>query len=121
MDTLPSLPAAIGRAIVETAYPVRMARAPRDPKARLDRPCQRPLLQGHLRPGGRPDPNVAGPAGDAEAGEAAATPEPTKPRSVQPAAEGTKGAGDAVRGKATKTPADVATRPHLEGPEEGPK
>jgi hypothetical protein len=108
-----------------------MARAPRDPKARLDRPGQRPLLQGHLRPGGRPDPNVSGAVGDsaagdaeaspAEAGKAAATPKPTKPRSVQPPTEGTKGAGDAVRGKATKSPADVGTRPHLEGPEEGPK
>jgi hypothetical protein len=116
-----------------------MARAPRDPKARLDRPGQRPLLQGHLRPGGKPDPNLAGPTGDGEASEAtaapepaaarqqaatpeqAATPQPTKRRSAQPAAEGTAGAGDAVRGKATKSPADVATRPHLEGPEEGPK
>lgn len=106
---------------MRSAYPVRMARAPRDPKARLDRPGQRPLLQGHLRPGGRPDPNLAGASEDAGESGAAGTPEPTEPRSAQPAADGAEGEADAIRGRATKSPADVATRPHLEGPEEGPK
>jgi hypothetical protein len=41
---------------------------------------------------------------------------------AQPAAPSTPGAGDAeaVRGKATSSPAATATRPHLEGSEQGP-
>jgi hypothetical protein len=92
-----------------------MARPPRDPRTRLDRPGQRPILQGHLRPGGRREADPT----DAPAGaepEAKGTPE----ASAQPAAEGTQGAADAARGKATRSPDAVATRPHLEGPEQGP-
>ena len=83
-----------------------MARAPRDPRLRLDRPGERPLLQGHLRPGKRP---------------AAPPPETADPEpSVQPASEAAKGAADAVRGKATRSPGEVAKRRHLEGSEQGP-
>lgn len=108
---------------------MRMARAPRDPRARLDRPGQRPLLQGHLKSGGRRDPALEGASANGQPAEVTeppeptedTTPEPTKPRSAQPAAEGAQGEGDAIRGKATKSPAEVATRPHLEGPDQGPK
>jgi hypothetical protein len=39
---------------------------------------------------------------------------------VQPATEGAEGAGDAVRGKATLSPGEVAKRRNLEGSEQGP-
>jgi hypothetical protein len=105
-----------------------MARPPRDPRAPLDRPGQRPILQGHLRPGGRregdPTDVPAGTQSEAEKGtpEASAEPEAkgTPEASAQPAAEGTQGAADAARGKATRSPDAVATRPHLEGSEQGP-
>jgi len=50
-----------------------MARPPRDPRLRLDQTGQRPLLQGHLRRGGRPvsvqppEPITPDPADDAGA------------------------------------------------------
>jgi hypothetical protein len=98
-----------------------MARPPRDPRTRLDRPGQRPILQGHLRPGGRREADStdtpAGAEPEAKGGpEAKGTPD----ASAQPAAEGTQGAAEAARGKATRSPDAVATRPHLEGSEQGP-
>jgi len=81
----------------------------------------------HLQPGGRlrdeaginpaevveDDPRAEGSrrAHIADAGQA------------QPAEPSTPGAGDAdaARGKATGSPAAVATRPHLEGSEQGPR
>jgi hypothetical protein len=89
-----------------------MARPPRDPKLQLNRPDQRPILQGHLRPGGAPTTGAS---------TSASADAPTAQPAAQPAAETAKGEADTVRGKATKSPAEVATRPHLEGPEEGPK
>jgi hypothetical protein len=64
-------------------------------------PRQAPL--DHLRRGGRPRTE-----------EDSAPPEP---------AEGTTPGGDeaeAIRGKATRSPAEVSTRRHLEGSEQGP-
>jgi hypothetical protein len=87
----------------------RMARQPRPPNVPNDRPGQKPLLQGHLRPGSRPV-QEAEPAAPDAAG--------TSP-SEQPA-EPTAGSGEAAKGKATKSTARVATRPHLEGSEQGP-
>ena len=45
------------------------------------------------------------------------------PGSAEPAEPISPGAGDAeaVRGKATRSPDAVATRPHLEGSEQGPQ
>ena len=103
-----------------------MAREPRAPRPKLDQPGQRPLLQGHLRPGGvragetaptETDEVAASPA----AGSADAAAEPTAAATAQPATEVAQGEADVVRGKATKSPANVATRPHLEGPEQGAK
>lgn len=74
----------------------------------------RELPLDHLRPGGRQ------PAG---AGTASMQPEDKPaPRAAEPAEPKTPGAGDAeaLRGKATRSPAETATRPHLEGSEQGP-
>ena len=92
-----------------------MARPTRDPHATIDRPGQKPLLQGHLKPGGVP---AVDRSGDAVAKKDEARPA----RSAQPAEDlGTdSNHAEAARGKATKSPADVATRPHLEGSEQGP-
>ena len=93
----------------------------RDAGPQLDRPGQKPLLQGHLKPGAvRPAD-----ARDGEAtagGEAPPGGEAAPDRSAQPAEDLASNANDAeaTRGKATKSPADVATRPHLEGSEQGP-
>ena len=105
-----------------------MARPPRDPRLRRDTPGQRPLLQGHLRPGGRPVDNTGAPGEtDAQAKGAdsrAERPEPVKiepaAENVEPAAEGVAGPDDVVRGKATRSPDEIATRRHLEGSEQGP-
>ncbi len=70
----------------------------------------------HLPPGSTP------PSGT----ENSAAPEQAKDRPLggaEPAAPVTPGAGDveAVRGKATRSPASVATRRNLEGSEQGPQ
>ena len=49
-----------------------------------------------------------------------AEPEPPVEPSAQPATEAAAGEDDAVRGKATRSPAEVATRRNLEGSEQGP-
>jgi hypothetical protein len=105
-----------------------MARRKKPPSPNLDQPGQPSLLQGHLRAGGTRDPELPGAgaeAGTDAGGESrtsdAGKPASGQPASAQPATEGTQGTGDAVKGKATRSPAEVATRPHLEGPEEGPK
>lgn len=115
--------------IPSTGYRGAMARALRDPRLSTDRPGQRPLLQGHLRKGGHAPAPAAG-AGStsaaepevAPAAEANVAPAPDTERSSQPAEAPESGAGEAaaIRGKSTTTPADVATRPHLEGSEQGP-
>jgi hypothetical protein len=92
------------------------AKRQRDAARTLDRPGQKPLLQGHLRSGGvRPDDGSTpgGPPPDA----AAVPNEGAEPAEDVSAAGNTD---DAVRGKATKSPAATATRPHLEGSEQGP-
>ena len=70
----------------------------------------------HLKPGGR---------GRTEADERDAPTQSDQPplEGAAPAEPVTPGAGDAeaVRGKATSTPAAVATRRHLEGSEQGPQ
>jgi hypothetical protein len=91
-----------------------MAKPTRDPHDTVDRPGLKPLLQGHLKPGGvRPRETPS------DAGEARAS---ADERSAQPAEDvaTSPNEADAVTGKATKSPADVATRPHLEGSEQGP-
>lgn len=77
----------------------------------------------HLGPGGTPrggDPGAETVIGGSEGVGAGpqnaggATAVPADPRDVP-------GAPDAAaRGKATRSPAEVATRPHLEGSEQGP-
>jgi hypothetical protein len=74
----------------------------------------------HLRAGGRPQ-------ADAEKSEAPTQTQPTQAQDrplegAEPADPMTPGAGDAeaTRGKATRSPASVATRRHLEGSEQGP-
>ncbi|HUQ44006.1 MAG TPA: hypothetical protein VM451_06290 [Candidatus Limnocylindria bacterium] len=91
-----------------------MARPPRAPNDTSDRPGQRPLLQGHLRTGNRTQGSEAPDAPTAvnESTGAAAPAEPATPDA---------GTSEAVKGKATKSPANVATRPHLEGSEQGPQ
>jgi hypothetical protein len=46
--------------------------------------------------------------------------EATAGSAAQPATEDASAPGDAARGKATRSPAEVATRRHLEGSEQGP-
>ena len=69
-------------------------------------PGQPPLLQGHLRAGG---------VRSLDASEVA-TPKPAS----DGAGDAVPGDGDAARGRATKSPAAIATREHLEGSEQGP-
>jgi hypothetical protein len=72
----------------------------------------------HLRPGARRD--------NAEASDAhreSEPPPPASPAGAEPADPATPGAGkgEAERGKATGSPAAVATRPHLEGSNQNPR
>ena len=95
-----------------SAYAASMARTPQDRKhTQRDRPGQRPLLQGHLRRGSGP---VAG------APPAVIEPEAIPGGAALPAAESSHGEADAVPGKATSSPADVATRQKVEGDEPAP-
>ena len=72
----------------------------------------------HLAPGG----TRRGSESDADAGREGRVDGPdsaTTPVPADPAGEA--GSPDAAaRGKATRSPAEVATRPHLEGSEQGP-
>ena len=108
-----------------SGYRGAMARALRDPRLSIDRPGQKPLLQGHLRKGGQAPTSPTPPTERADASATATDPTPgtDSPRSTQPAEGPETGAGtaEAVRGKSTKTPAEVATRPHLEGSEQSPQ
>jgi hypothetical protein len=109
-----------------------MAREPRPPRPKLDRPGQRPLLQGHLRRGGQratdagpqDAPETPGKPATEPASAAIETADATDDTAAgppaQPASEVAKGRADVLRGKATRSPAEVATRKHLEGPEQGP-
>jgi hypothetical protein len=69
----------------------------------------------HLKPGSRPRT-------DADEPDAPTLAQDPQREGAEPAEPVTPGAGDteAVRGKATSSPAAVATRPHLEGSEQGP-
>jgi hypothetical protein len=69
----------------------------------------------HLAPGGarRGDDDASNPR-ESEQGSDVTTPNPADPGAVP----GSTGA--AARGKATRSPDEVATRPHLEGAEQGP-
>ena len=69
-------------------------------------PGQPPLLQGHLQAGGVREVDASGVAASKPATDGAAD---VGPDDV-----------DAARGRATKSPAAVATREHLEGSEQGP-
>ena len=103
-----------------------MARRKRDQGPQLDRPGLPPLLKGHLEPGGVRAGETAGEAAGEQATNPAAETGPVdqspSATSAQPAEDiaTSPNQADAVRGKATKSPADVATRPHLEGSEQGP-
>jgi hypothetical protein len=95
-----------------------MARQPRDPRQRLDRPGERPLLQGHLRAGGKS--SVVQRSSERLEADELASPQVDDVPSAQPAREGTAGDADAEQAKATRSPAETATRRHLEGSEQGP-
>ena len=70
----------------------------------------------HLQPGSRPQ-------GETDDAAQPAEPQQGQLEGAEPAEPVTPGAGDAeaVRGKATRSPAAVATRRHLEGSEQGPQ
>ena len=70
----------------------------------------------HLRPG-------SAPRADADDGNAAKQAHERSLEGAEPAEPVTPGAGDteAARGKATRSPAAVSTRRHLEGSEQGPQ
>ena len=88
----------------------------------------------HLRPGGRPRTEPEGSVGprpkDVErtdggetgGGQTRGETGGGETEDAAPAEQVTPGGGeaDAVRGKTTRSPAAVATRPHLEGSEQGP-
>ena len=107
-------------------YRARMARRNRDQGPRLDRPGLPPLLKGHLKPGGVRAGEAAGEAtggqGTRRTDEGGSSGQAASQQSAQPAEDvaTSPNQADAVTGKATKSPADVATRPHLEGSEQGP-
>lgn len=100
-----------------------MARRKRDDGPQLDRPGLPPLLKGHLKAGGLRAGDSAGEQANARAtNEPAGNGQASGRLSAQPAEDvaTSPNRADAVTGKATKSPADVATRPHLEGSEQGP-
>jgi hypothetical protein len=70
----------------------------------------------HLKPGSRPRTQ-------AEDNDASTQAQERPLEGAEPAEPVTPGAGDAeaLRGKATRSPAAVATRRHLEGSEQGPQ
>jgi hypothetical protein len=83
----------------------------------------------HLRPSGRRADDARGvdnaqvrDSSDDAQRRANTDPGGQPDRPAEPAEPLTPGGGDAdaLRGKATRSPADVATRPHLEGSEQGP-
>lgn len=98
-----------------------MARRKRDDGPQLDHPGLPPLLKGHLKPGGL-RANESADEGATKAPAANGPDEQASQRSAQPAEDvaTSPNQADAITGKATKSPADVATRPHLEGSEQGP-
>jgi hypothetical protein len=73
----------------------------------------------HLAPGGKPRGDGSE---DTQAPTEQTAPEGAGTESAIPAEPGGEaGSTDAAaRGKATRSPAEVATRPHLEGSEQGP-
>ena len=75
---------------------------------------QRQVPLDHLQPGGR---HPSAPTGDATTAADSTGPGPAIPS--EPATPG-QGEADALSGKATRSPAETATRPHLEGSEQGP-
>ena len=121
-----------------------------DPPGMKNRPSQtsrppnraRQVPLDHLRPGGRhpsgptgaeteaaggTGPGPVDPAGPGKSTEGAPTASSSEDapsgRAAEPAEPVTpgRGADDAARGKATRSPAEVATRPHLQGSEQGPR
>jgi hypothetical protein len=73
----------------------------------------------HLPPGGERATEPTGEPTESVGGTGPAPADPSIP--AQPAeTTGVGVEGEAVRGKATRSPADVGTRPHLEGSEQGP-
>jgi hypothetical protein len=87
---------------------------------RLGGDRQRPL--DHLPPGGEQATEPTGEPTESAGGTGPGPADPTTSgASPQPAeTTGVGVEGEAVRGKATRSPADVGTRPHLEGSEQGP-
>ena len=75
----------------------------------------------HLPPGGQPSTPTGEPT-DSAGGSGPPPADPTSQASPAAPAEttGVGVEGEALRGKATRSPAEVATRPHLEGSEQGP-
>ena len=73
----------------------------------------------HLRPGGAPRTG----ADDRDARNTSTGSQDGPREGAEPAEPVTPGAGasEAVRGKATRSPAAVSTRRHLEGSEQGPQ
>jgi hypothetical protein len=67
----------------------------------------------HLRPGSTPPTAAGSGPPDALLDE--------DQRAPEPAEEGSSGTDDLIRGRATRSPAAVATRRHLEGSEQGPQ
>lgn len=108
------------RALVDNVP--RMARRKRDDGPRLDRPGLPPLLKGHLKPGGVRANEPEAEQTSKPTREGVSADQATPAISAQPAEDiaTSPNRADAVTGKATKSPADVATRPHLEGSEQGP-
>jgi hypothetical protein len=96
--------------------------------ASTNRARQVPL--DHLRPGGRHPSGPTGAETEAAGGTGPGPVDPSGPGkstegapAAEPAEPVTPGRGDAdaARGKATRSPARVGTRPHLEGSEQGPR
>ena len=75
----------------------------------------------HLPPGGEDPAAPTGEATDSAGGSGPPPADPTAGASPAPAeTTGVGVEGEAIRGKATRSPAETATRPHLEGSEQGP-
>jgi hypothetical protein len=95
------------------------------PTGKLKAPRQVPL--DHLRPGGRHPSEPTGAETEAAGGTGPGPVDPAGPgkstEGAEPAEPMTPGRGDAdaARGKATGSPAQIGTRPHLEGSEQGPR
>jgi len=107
------------RATVGTAALARRRGLWRQPLRMKDNPSRssrgpREVPLDHLQPGGRHPSDPTGDRTTAAGGTGPGAADPSEPTTPG------RGEADAISGKATRSSAETATRPHLEGSEQSP-